>query len=197
MNKIRLQDVLDSTGARLVRGAPQAELGGVSTDSRTLTSGELFLALQGPSFDGNRFALTASRGGANALLLRADETGNAPAGIPEETWRQIRDDVAIAVHPDPRRALADLGAWYRSTLSCPVLGITGSCGKTTTKNLLYGLVAPLRRVVASPNSFNNDIGVPHTLFLADRDTQLLTVEMGTNNPGEIAALCRIARLSLY
>ena len=184
MNRIRLRDVLDSTGARLVRGDGETELGGVSTDTRTLARGELFLALRGPSFDGNLFAAAAARGGASALLLRESDRLDIAAVPP---------DVPVVLHPDPRRALADLGAWYRSTLACPVVGITGSCGKTTTKNVLRDLVGRVRAVVASPSSFNNDIGVPHTLFLADRDTQLLAIEMGTNHPGEIAALCRVAR----
>ncbi|NOT31372.1 MAG: UDP-N-acetylmuramoyl-tripeptide--D-alanyl-D-alanine ligase, partial [Planctomycetes bacterium] len=83
--------------------------------------------------------------------------------------------------------------WYRSTLPATVLGVTGSSGKTTTKNILRALFAPHFPVVASPSSFNNDIGVPHTLCLADEATRLIVVEMGTNHPGEIAALCRIAR----
>ncbi len=97
------------------------------------------------------------------------------------------------MHEDPRAALGELGAWYRSTLPATVLGITGSCGKTTTKNIVRELLARLFPVVASPSSFNNDIGVPHTLCLAERTTGLVAVELGTNHPGEIAALCRIAR----
>jgi len=191
VNRVRLQDVLDSTGANLVRGGVSADdpvekagFSGISTDTRTLGAGELFLALSGPSFDGNRFAPAAARSGAAALLLRAD----AALDLSE-----LPPDLPVATHPDPRRALADLAAWYRSSLTCPVIGITGSCGKTTTKNVLRDLVARIQPVVASPSSFNNEIGVPHTLFLADRTTKLLAIEMGTNHPGEIATLCRIAR----
>jgi UDP-N-acetylmuramoyl-tripeptide--D-alanyl-D-alanine ligase len=167
----------------------ETELAGISSDTRTLEPGELFVALSGPSFDGNRFAVRAAEAGAAALLLRCGGTQDAPDLAPGE----VPGDLPVVLHPDPRRALADVGAWYRSTLACPVVGITGSCGKTTTKNLLHGLLAPLFPVVASPSSFNNDIGVPHTLFLADRTTRLVAVELGTNHPGEIAALCRIAR----
>ncbi len=173
---------MDATGARLCAGDPELRLAGVSTDTRTLRPGELFLALRGPNFDGNRFAAKAVAAGAAAVLLAGAE---APADLPAH--------VAFALHPDPRRALGDLGSWYRSTLSASVLGVTGSSGKTTTKNILRALFAPLFPVVASPSSFNNDIGVPHTLCLADEDTRLVVVEMGTNHPGEIAALARIAR----
>ena len=187
MNHIRLQDVLDSTGAVLVHGelpAAELKLTGVSTDTRTIGQRELFIALDGPSFDGNRFAQGALKAGASALLLREGSTYDLSG---------IAPDIAVCVHPNPRRALSDLGAWYRSTLRCPVVAITGSCGKTTTKNLLRDLVSASLRTVASPSSFNNDIGVPHTLFLADKETELLAIEMGTNHPGEIAALCRVAR----
>jgi len=189
LRRIRFQDVLDSTGAIQIHGdvaLAALEIGGVSTDTRTIGRDELFLALDGPSFDGNRFARQALDAGAAALLLREGgdyDLGDIPAGVP------------IAVHPDPRRALSDLGAWYRSTLVCPVVAITGSCGKTTTKNLLRDLVSASLRTVASPSSFNNDIGVPHTIFLADENTELLAIEMGTNHAGEIAALCRVARPS--
>ena len=186
MNRLRLRDVLAATGATWLRGADDdgESLIGISTDTRTIGAGELFLALDGPSFDGNRFAAIAAQAGASALLLRESDAldlSDVPA------------NVAVVTHPNPRRALADIGAWYRSTLACPVVGITGSCGKTTTKNLLRDLLAKTFPVVASPSSFNNDIGVPLTLFLADESTKLLAIEMGTNHPGEIATLCRIAR----
>jgi len=156
----------------------------VSTDTRSITEGELFLALSGPNFDGNRFADRALEHGAGALLLRGGEDVRA---------RSFPGEIPVAVHPDPRRALADLAAWHRSTLTVPVIGITGSCGKTTTKNIIHDLLSPRLEVVASPSSFNNDVGVPHTLLLGDRSTELFAIEMGTNHPGEIAALCRIAR----
>ncbi len=183
MTRLRIQDVLDSTGAVLARGAAELEVSGVSTDTRTLRPGELFIALSGPNFDGNRFARQALDGGAAAVLLRDErrELGGLPGDRP------------VLLHRDPRRALADLAAWHRSRLSAPVVGITGSCGKTTTKNIVRDLFSRLMPVVASPSSFNNDIGVPHTILMADATTRLCVIELGTNHPGEIAGLCRIAR----
>jgi UDP-N-acetylmuramoyl-tripeptide--D-alanyl-D-alanine ligase len=174
--------VARATGARHLAGDGGLALAGVSTDTRTLQPGELFLALTGPNFDGNRFAHQALAAGAAALLLSTD---SAPLECPPH--------VGLLLHPDPRRALGALGAWYRTTLKATVLGVSGSSGKTTTKNILRELFSPLFPVVASPSSFNNDIGVPHTLCLADETTRMVVVEMGTNHPGEIAALCRIAR----
>ena len=183
----QLADLVDSTGAVLLRGVLDRPARGVSTDTRTLEEGALFVALSGPSFDGNAFAHAAIERGASGLMLAGTTTelGEAAAALPGET--------PILCHEDPRRALSDLASWHRSHLEIPVIGITGSCGKTTTKNILVALLSSTQRTVGSPNSFNNDIGVPHTLFLADEETEMLVVEMGTNHPGEIAGLCRTAR----
>ena len=181
---MRFKDVLDSTGAMLVRGDADRLVHGVSTDTRTLQPRALYLALSGPNFDGNAFARQAEERGAGGLLLRAGS--DLPLG-------ELPSDAPVAVHDAPLRALSDLASWHRARLSIPVVGITGSCGKTTTKNILRQLLEPHLSVVASPASFNNDVGVPHTLLLADPDTQALVVEVGTNAPGEIAGLCRVAR----
>lgn len=186
MIRMSLQDVCAATGAVRVRG-DRTELHGVSTDTRSLEPGALFVALQGPSFDGNRFAAAALTRGAGALLLRGE-----PATA-EALARELPAQGALLVHPDPRSALADLARWHRARLDVPVIGITGSCGKTTTKNILLQLLSQRMAATGSPNSFNNDIGVPHTLFLADERSAALVVELGTNRPGEIAALCRTAR----
>jgi len=189
MRRLNVRAVADAAGATLVRGDAAVELRGVSTDTRALASGDLFLSLQGPNFDGNRFARPALAAGAGALLLRG--TPAEPTGMVEIA--HLPGTAPILVHPDPRRALGDLAAWHRSHYQVPVIGITGSCGKTTTKNVAAELLARHLKVVASPSSFNNDVGVPHTLLLGDEETECFVVEIGTNHPGEIAALCRIAR----
>jgi len=191
MRRLDVRAVADAAGAALVRGLPgdsmdAVELCGVSTDTRALRAGELFLALSGPNHDGNRFARAAIEGGAGALLLR---------GTPDDAaqFAALPGRAPILVHPDPRRALGDLAAWHRSLSSVPVIGITGSCGKTTTKNIVAELLASRLQVAASPSSFNNDVGVPLTLLSGDENTEAYVVEIGTNHPGEIAALSRITR----
>ena len=186
MRRTTVRAVADATGAALIRGDGELELSGVCTDTRALRAGELFLALAGPNFDGNRFARPALEAGAGAILLRGEPSDAAdhahlPGGAP------------ILLHPNPRRALGDLAAWHRSHFQVPVVGITGSCGKTTTKNIVADLLSDRMRTIASPSSFNNDVGVPHTLLMGDEDTELFVVELGTNHTGEIAALARIAR----
>ncbi|MBI5435366.1 MAG: UDP-N-acetylmuramoyl-tripeptide--D-alanyl-D-alanine ligase [Planctomycetes bacterium] len=184
MSVFRVQEILDSTGSVLARGDARKSVVGVSTDTRTLQHKQLFIALSGENFDGNRFAVQAAQRGASVVMLR---------GAPGDPLPDLPGEVAIAWHPDPRRALGDLAAAHRAKLKTDVIGITGSCGKTTTKNILSELLKSVRNVVSSPASFNNDVGVPHTLLLADETTGALIVEMGTNGPGEIAQLARIAR----
>jgi UDP-N-acetylmuramoyl-tripeptide--D-alanyl-D-alanine ligase len=179
-----IRALVEATGATLVAGDPDISFAGVSTDTRTLQPGDLFISLSGPNFDGNAFAETAVEGGAAGTMLR--DTGSAPQPVSGGRSR----GAPLLIHPDPRRALSQLA---------DVVGITGSCGKTTTKNILRELLGAVvedpspAAVVASANSFNNDIGVPHTLFLADEATRVCVVEMGTNSPGEIASLCQTAK----
>ncbi len=184
MKPFSFQELLDCTGAVQVSGDSSLEIAGVSTDTRSLRRGELFLALSGPNFDGNGFAEKAIAAGASALLLADRE---------RESLDTVSERIPLALHPEPREAFAELGAWYRSTLTIPLVAITGSCGKTTTKNILRDLLSARMQVVASPSSFNNDVGVPHTLLLAEESTEILICEIGTNNPGEIAALSRLVR----
>lgn len=183
MSEFVFQEILDALGARRVQGNPRACTQGLSTDSRTIQPGQLFVALSGPNFDGNQFVLDAVKRGAAGVILREDpQLGDLDTG-----------DVPIAAVPDTRVALGDLAAWHRSRMTIPVIGITGSCGKTTTKNMLLELLSTSMNVHVSPASFNNDIGVPLTILSTPAAADVVVVEIGTNAPGEIASLCSIAR----
>ncbi len=176
-----LADLAQAMGSRFDAGAAGLAVGGVSTDTRTLRPGDLFVALRGPNFDGARFIPAAIERGAAAVVV-AEGTVAAAGATPVL-------EVACT-----RRALGDLGRWVRSSRSLEVVGITGSCGKTSTKEILYTLLRGAGlRASASPASFNNDIGVPHTLLACPQDAQVLVAELGTNGRGEIAHLARLAR----
>ena len=180
--KATIDEVCAATGAVRVSGQPNAEVVGVGTDTRALQPGELFLALRGPNFDGNKFAEQALAAGAGALLLRDDELG-----------RSIQTESAVLVHPNPLEALGALAAWHRTRLSAEVIAITGSSGKTTSKAIAAQLLGRLRQTSASPKSFNNAIGVPLSILSTPVDSEFLVLEFGTSSAGEIARLCRIAR----
>lgn len=149
----------------------------MAIDTRTLAAGQLWVALRGER-DGHDFASAAVEAGAGALLVEHP----IGSGLPE---------IVVA---DTAAALLDIGRAARDRLGeARVLGITGSVGKTSTKDLLAGAVAAARRSVASPGSFNNELGLPLTLANAPADAEVAVLEMGARGPGHIAALCRIAR----
>jgi UDP-N-acetylmuramoyl-tripeptide--D-alanyl-D-alanine ligase len=159
----------------------------VITDSRAVVPGSLFVALRGARFDGNAYALDALAKGAAAALV---ETGRAPSEA-QLSERGLAGR-AILTHRDPQRALLDLAANYRRAFAIPVIGIGGAAGKTTTKDIAAHLLARLGPTVASEKSYNNSIGVPHTLLRIDDTTKSAVVEIGTNAPGEVSQLSAAA-----
>lgn len=169
------------SGAPGPDGRDDALLLSVSTDTRSLRPGALFFALDGDSFDGTRFVQAAFARGARAAVVPRGCTVDVGPGRP-----LLRVD-------DVRGALAALARGYRDLLGFKVVAITGSAGKTTTKDLIYHLLRGRKGVVRAPSSFNNDIGVPITLLSADRATDVAVVEVGTSGPGEIGRLGAIAR----
>jgi UDP-N-acetylmuramoyl-tripeptide--D-alanyl-D-alanine ligase len=190
---LRFDDVLTATGAVHVLGASDRALARVGTDSRTTTGEDLFVALSGERHDGNHFALDALARGARALLLRGRPGDAASESLVADVRRAGGDDVSVALVADPLEALANLAAWRRACFTGPVIGVTGSSGKTSTKETLATLLARVLPVAKSPASFNNAIGVPRTILDAAPDARALVLELGTNAPGEIEGLCRIAR----
>jgi UDP-N-acetylmuramoyl-tripeptide--D-alanyl-D-alanine ligase len=150
----------------------------VSTDSRNITPGCLFFALKGDNFNGNQFAEEALKKGARAAFV--DENPSKP-------------DPAIIKVDDVLFTLQELAAYHRKQIGIPVLAITGSNGKTTTKELCKTVVSEKYSVFATEGNLNNHIGVPMTLLSMDETIGFGIVEMGANHPGEIARLCEIAQ----
>jgi UDP-N-acetylmuramoyl-tripeptide--D-alanyl-D-alanine ligase len=173
---LTLAEVADAAGGR-VRGAdPAARATGISTDSRTVRPGDLFVALKGEHVDGARYAAAAAGAGAVAVV-----TGAAQAGVP-----------CVEVG-DPLVALAAVAAEVRRRSGARVVGITGSSGKTLTKDLSAAVLGTTMRTVASKGSYNNEIGLPLTLAALEPETEALVVELGSRGPGHIAELCELAR----
>ena len=149
----------------------------VTTDSRDITPGCIFFAFKGEHFDGNAFAPKALEQGA-AFCVISDS--------------QYKVDDRCIVVPDVLATLQDLAREHRRHLSVPVIGITGTNGKTTTKELVHAVLAKRYRTSATKGNFNNHLGVPLTLLSIPEGTELAIVEMGANHPGEIDFLCHIA-----
>ncbi len=175
----KLSDVILATGGRFVSGPAQASFAHVSTDTRTLQKGDLFLALTGANFDGAEFALDAVRQGAGAIIVEK---------VPEE-------EVAVPVIQvdDALRALGDLAAYRRAAMAdLKVVAITGSSGKTTVKEMCATLLAQEFKLSKTKGNFNNLIGMPLSLLEVDNQHDIAVLEMGMNRPGEIARMTEIA-----
>lgn len=165
-----------------------AEFSGVSTDSRNLVPGELFVALRGERFDAYDFVATALQNGASAALVNAENYAAHPECVPADT--------AVLVVPDSRLALGQLAAFWRSRFPLRVAAITGSNGKTTVKEMLASILraaAGEDAVLATRGNLNNDIGMPLTLLQLATQHRYAVIEMGMNHPGEIDYLTHIAR----
>jgi UDP-N-acetylmuramoyl-tripeptide--D-alanyl-D-alanine ligase len=177
-----LAELARDTEGTLVRGEAAATLTGVTIDSRAAAAGDAFFAIRGHRQDGHAFAADALARGARALVLT-----HLPAGLP------LADDTGVVLVDDTTRALGRLAAAHRRRHAIPVVAVTGSNGKTTTKELLALVLSCRFRVLRATGSFNNQWGLPLTLLGLDETHEAAVIELGMNAPGEIAALARIAQ----
>lgn len=175
-----IQQLLEATQGRLVRGSQAAALRNISIDSRCLKPGDAFVAIRGHRFDGHRFVEQAAHQGAACLIVsQMHQPTNGSASLP-----------TILVD-DTTEALGDLARFHRRRLARPVVAVGGSCGKTTTKELIAHLMGDADMILKTDGTQNNQFGVPLTLLRMTEAHQQAVVELGTNHPGEIAYLASI------
>ncbi|NTV35268.1 MAG: UDP-N-acetylmuramoyl-tripeptide--D-alanyl-D-alanine ligase, partial [Deltaproteobacteria bacterium] len=174
--------ILSPIKGELLRGSRDVSFSGVSTDSRTVEKGQLFFALRGETFDGHDFVQEAVKKGAVAVVVNQDWTIDLPA----------HTRASIIRVPDTLKALGDLAGRWRRRFDARVAAITGSGGKTTTKEMLYAILSLEGLTLKNEGNFNNLIGLPLSLFLLDKSHRYAVLEMGMNRPGEIGRLTEIA-----
>lgn len=176
LRPLTLDEIAEVTSGAVVHGDGEETITSVSTDTRTLRPGALFVALKGERHDGHAYVEAARAGGASAVLVE----------------RALHADVREVVVSDTLRAYGDIAGCLRNGFTGPVIGVTGSVGKTTVKEMIAQVLARAFVVHKSEANHNNEIGVPRTLFnLTDRHTALV-LEMGMRGPGQITRLCEIA-----
>jgi UDP-N-acetylmuramoyl-tripeptide--D-alanyl-D-alanine ligase len=181
MKPISAQQLADILGMPLAAGSGDVVVSaGVSTDTRKLRQGCAFFALRGENFNGDLFASQALEGGASVAIVQNWE-GEAPS------------NTAVVVVPDTLLALQRLACWWRKQLDIPVVAITGSNGKTSTKDFTAAALSQRYHVSATLGNLNNHIGVPLTVLATTQKHTAAVWEMGMNHAGEIAPLCEIAR----
>ena len=180
MNPLPLSQVAQLAGGSISSGDQTVVVNKVSTDSRTLKSSELFVALRGENFDGHNFVESAAQIGAAGAIV-------------ESTWNgEIPKNFALIRVKDTLQAYQDLAANYRKSLTLKVVAITGSNGKTSTKDFTAAVLAHRFRVTKTEGNFNNHVGLPRTILEATSADEIGVWEIGMNHPGEIATLAKVA-----
>ena len=178
-----LFEIAQATKGLVVRGDSATQTNGVSTDTRTLQNGSLFIPLKGENFDGHEYLAQAAASGAIAALIEKSSSvdlTNAPEPL-----------ALITVESTPA-ALGDLAAFHRKRFDIPVVAVTGSYGKTTTRAMISAALSAKYKVLTSQGNFNNEIGVPQTLLQLDASHEVVVIEMGMRGLGQIEYLSEIA-----
>jgi UDP-N-acetylmuramoyl-tripeptide--D-alanyl-D-alanine ligase len=178
-----VEDVVRGTQGALVGGDLGVPLAGVSIDSRTLNVGEVFFAIRGHRLDGHRYLQDAAARGASCLVI-----DTLPDDLPSSVSAVLVDDTT--------RALGRFATYHRARFTLPVAAVTGSNGKTTTKEMMAAVLGALGPVLKPESSFNNQWGLPLTLLRLSSEHRAVALELGANQPGEIAALAAISRPSV-
>lgn len=177
MQALSHKDILNATGGSLVCGSSEGEITVITTDSRKAQTGALFIPLVGENTDGHNFVSQAVLAGAVSLTHNDID---------------ISSGTVIKV-ADTKKALGDIAGYYKEKYNIPSVAITGSVGKTTTKDMISGVLSERFNTHKTPNNFNNDIGVPLTIFGIEAEHTMAVIEMGMNHFGEIEYLQNIAK----
>jgi UDP-N-acetylmuramoyl-tripeptide--D-alanyl-D-alanine ligase len=180
MNPLPISQIAKFAGASLSSGDGSVVIDKIRTDSRTLKRGELFVALRGENFDGHNFVEAVGKAGAAGAIVELNWKGELP-----KTFALIRAE-------DTLQAYQELAANYRKSLSLKVVAITGSNGKTSTKDFAAAVLGRRFRVTKTEGNFNNHVGLPRTILEATSRDDVAVWEIGMNHPGEVAALARLA-----
>jgi UDP-N-acetylmuramoyl-tripeptide--D-alanyl-D-alanine ligase len=180
---LTIEEVLRATSGKLLQGSENV-FQGLSTDSRTVVEGELFIALKGARFDGHHYALDALKKKAGGVLIEEERVGDI-------RWNGYRSRAVIAVK-DTLAALGEIARSWRRKYKTPVVALTGSNGKTTTKEMIAACLETTFPILKTKENLNNLIGVPLTLLALTARERVVVLEMGMNVPGEIRRLTEIA-----
>lgn len=182
MENMTVKDVVLATGGKLLCGDPNQILRNISIDSRTMLGDDLFVPIIGEKVDAHCFIAGAFQGGAAAVLTSEHES---------------MDDVHPWIHvSDTVQALQDIGSYYRKRLSIPLIGVTGSVGKTTTREMIAAALSADFRVFKTPGNHNSQVGVPITLSEIRKEDEIGVLELGMSMPGELTKIAKIAMVDM-
>ncbi len=180
MENIRVKDIVEAVGGRLLCGDPETPIAHISIDSRIMKGQDLFVPIVGEKVDAHRFIDQAFARGAAAVLTSRHDRMDA-----KRPWIRVKDT---------RDALQTFGAWYRRRVEIPLVGITGSVGKTTTREMIAAALSAGFPVYQTPGNSNSQVGVPITITEIPPDAQIGVIELGISEPGEMTRIARVAQL---
>ncbi len=187
MERLSVSEVARVCGGVVVAGDANTIIGCISIDTRKLQPGDFYIAIKGKHRDGHQFVAEALEKGAKGVMVE-----RLPDRVGRE-WNRAGAVPVVVQVVDTRSALLALARWYRSKLAVRVVAVTGSNGKTTTKEMLAAILTERWRVVSAPASFNNDIGVPLTVLMMDKNTEVAIFEIEMNEPGGTLRLARVCQ----
>ncbi|MFA5867530.1 MAG: UDP-N-acetylmuramoyl-tripeptide--D-alanyl-D-alanine ligase [Actinomycetota bacterium] len=189
MIELSVEEMARATGGDTEAGLSDlATFASVSTDSRTVKPGDLFVALRGEHYDGHDFLTSVVDKGAMGIVAARDATNPFLKRIPKQFMH-----ITLIRVDDTLKAYQEIARIAARKLSAKVVAVTGSTGKTTTKDMIASILRGLGKTTASAENFNNEVGLPATILTADEDTEFMVLEMGMRGPGQIAELARIAK----
>lgn len=191
MLDLKVSELLKVTGGKLKQGSRLKKIKKISTDTRTLQRGDLFIALKGEKFDGHNFVKEAFKRGASGVVIQGKYQ------IPKSKCQiKTQKEKIVIIVDDTLKALQQIAKYHRRKFNLPVIAITGSTGKTTTKEILSSLLKEKFLVLKTPENYNNEIGIPLTLLNLEKDHQVVILEMAMRAKGEIRLLTEIAEPNL-
>lgn len=182
MVNMRVKEILSATGGRLLCGSEDTVLEHISIDSRTMKGNDLFVAIIGERQDAHRFIGQAFDNGAAAALTSQNDTVDSA-----RPWIRVEDT---------KKALQDIGSYYRDRLTLPLVGITGSVGKTTTREMVACALSARYSVYKTPGNHNSQVGVPITISEITPEDEIGVIELGMSEPGELTVIARIAKIQM-
>ena len=185
MEHVFVRDLVEATGGKLLCGDPEASVARIKLDSRQVESGDLFVPIIGERVDGHKFIPQVLDLGAAAVLT--SEHDEVPEECSKGAWIRVEDTKA---------ALQDIGRYLRARLFLPLVGVTGSVGKTTTREMIAAALSAKYRVYKTPGNSNSQVGVPITISEISEQDEIGVIELGMSEPGELTVIAKIAKIDM-
>lgn len=185
MEHVLVRDLMEATGGNLIFGNPEASVARIKLDSRQVESGDLFVPIIGERVDGHKFIPQVLAAGAAVVLT--SEHDEVPEDCKTGSWIRVADT---------KTALQDIGRYLRARLTLPLVGVTGSVGKTTTREMIAAALSAKYRVYKTPGNSNSQVGVPITISEISEQDEIGVIELGMSEPGELTVIAQIAKIDM-